>query len=108
MRNCDLRVDKQFAAQAPRREAYRSRSRLQLLRNHPPPAVAAEAFERPEAGLVGHARRPFDPIAEIDVGQPRAGGPDDMVEDDVGTEPLARVRADVEETVDHRQAVALL
>ena len=31
-----------------------------------------------------------------------------MVEDDVGAEPLARLGPDVEEAVDHRQAIALL
>ena len=58
----------------------------------PHPSAASRrgpALQRPEAGLVGHAVGPFDPIAEIDVGQPGARGADDVVEDDVGAEALA-------------------
>src|SRR6185503_4122549 len=40
--------------------------------------------------------------------QPRARGADDVIEDDEGAESLPRLRTDVEEAVDHRQAVALL
>ena len=75
---------------------------------HPPPAVAAEPFERTEAGLVGHAPGALDPIAKVDVGQSGARGADDVVEDDEGAETFPRVRPDIEEAVDHRQAVALL
>src|SRR5688572_32487115 len=51
-----------------------------------PPAVAAELFHRPEAGLVGHSVRAIDPIAEIDIRQAGARGADDVVEDDVGAQ----------------------
>ena len=33
------------------------------------PAVGPELFERTEARLIRHARRPFYPVAEIDIGQ---------------------------------------
>src|SRR3569623_1484847 len=72
------------------------------------PAVRPEPLERAEAGLVGHALRILDPIAEIDVGQARPRGADDMIEDDVGAEARARRLVGLEEAVDHRQAVALL
>ena len=39
----------------PAARAGRSRQRLGCRRVHPPPAVAAEPLQRPEAGLVGHA-----------------------------------------------------
>ena len=50
------------------------------------PAAGAEPLERAEARLVGHSPRALDPIAEIDIGQARPPGADDMVEDDVGAE----------------------
>src|SRR5690554_4365973 len=75
---------------------------------HPPPAIAPEPLQRPEAVLVGHASRAFDPVAEIDVGEVRARGSDDVVEDNAGAEALSRFRTDVEEAVDNRQPVALL
>ena len=104
-----LCVDQQALAVGALRQAQRLHAaRVGLGLVHPPPAVAAEALERLERGLVGHARRAFDPIAEIDVRQAGARGADDMVEDDEGAEALARFRPDVEEAVDHRQAVALL
>ena len=57
------------------------------------PAIGAEPFERAEARLVGHARRPFDPVAKIDVRKSGTRGALDMIGDDIGTEPLAqRVR----------------
>jgi hypothetical protein len=72
---------------------------------HPPPTVAAEPLQGPEAGLVGHPVGAFDPIAEIDVGQAGPRRADDVVEDDVGAEALPGRRADVVKAVNHRQSV---
>src|SRR3546814_1049946 len=35
------------------------------------PAIGTEPFEGAEPRLVGHARRSFDPITEIDIGKDR-------------------------------------
>src|SRR5688572_31412971 len=84
------------------------RAAKRLVAVHPPPAVAAQSLERLVAGLVGHAGRAIDPIAEIDVRQAGPRRAQDMVEDDEGAEALAGVRADIEKAVDHRQPIALL
>src|SRR3546814_14598831 len=62
---------------------------------------------RSEPRLVGHARRSFDPITEIDIGKAGAGGALDMIENDIGAQPFAERVLRVEEAVDHRQSVAL-
>src|SRR3954447_10791302 len=75
---------------------------------HATPAVAAEPFKRSETCLVGHAVGPLDPVAEINIGQTGPRRANDMVEDDVSPQALARIRTNIEEAVNHRQAVALL
>ncbi len=69
---------------------------------------AAEALQGPESRLIGHAARPLDPIAEIDMRQPGTGGANDVVEDDESAETLAGAVTDIEEAVDHAEAVGLL
>src|SRR3546814_15233001 len=71
------------------------------------PAIGTEPFEGAEPRLVGHARRSFDPITEIDIGKAGAGGALDMIENDIGAQPFAERVLRVEEAVDHRQSVAL-
>src|SRR6266567_4388137 len=80
-----LGVDQQAVTDAAGRKRQRLVERnFDLNLVQPPPAVAAEPLQRVEARLVGHARAALDPIAQINVRQPGAGGADDMVEDDVG------------------------
>src|SRR3546814_6734935 len=71
------------------------------------PAIGTEPFEGAEPRLLGHARRSFDPITEIDIGKAGAGGALDMIENDIGAQPFAERVLRVEEAVDHRQSVAL-
>ena len=54
----------------------------------PRPALRPQLFQRAEARLVRHAGRSFDPIAQIDIGQPRLGRAADMVGDDEGAQPI--------------------
>src|SRR5947209_8610445 len=69
-----LGVDEKPTPVASRRKEHRLVERqLVVTHVHPPPTVAAETFERPEARLVSHPIGAIDPIAEIDVRQPGAG-----------------------------------
>src|SRR3546814_16895920 len=51
--------------------------------------------------------RSLDPIAEIDIRQPRLRRAQDVVHDDEVAQPLAMLQLRIEEAVDHRQAIAL-
>src|SRR3546814_8097736 len=42
---------------------------LRLRRLEPRPAVGPQLFERAEARLIGHARRAFAPVTQIDIGK---------------------------------------
>src|SRR5712691_3184263 len=68
-----------------------------------PPAVR-QAFQCREARLVGHLRALGDPVAEIDIGQPRATALLDQPEDAPGAEAAAMVGGIVK-AVDGRNAV---
>src|SRR6266446_5014461 len=68
-----------------------------------PPAVR-QAFQCREARLVGHLRALGDPIAEIDIGQPRATALLDQPQDAPGAEAAAMVGRIVK-AVDGRNAV---
>src|SRR3546814_17716527 len=43
------------------------RETLRLRRLEPRPAVRPQLFERTETRLIGHARRAFDPVTEIEI-----------------------------------------
>src|SRR5688572_14311121 len=71
------------------------------------PAGRAEPLERAIADLVLHALRSLDPVAEVDVRQPRFRRAPDVIEDDEVPKPGARLMFRVVEAVDHRQPVPL-
>src|SRR3546814_7338178 len=63
----------QLARQAGRSgQLEHRRETLRLRRLEPRPAVGAQLFERTETRLISHARRAFDPVTELDIGQPGA------------------------------------
>src|SRR5690606_17550054 len=78
---------------------------LLLAETHPP--GRAELFKRPETNLVLHGLRPFDPVAQIDIGKARFHSPANMVENDIVTKTRSISMLRVVETVDHRQPVPL-
>ena len=62
-----------------------------VARIEPFPAFAAKPFEGTVADLVLHPGGAFDPIAEIDVGQPRSRGAQDVIENDEIAKPGTRL-----------------
>src|SRR5688572_30946356 len=72
---------------------------LALFRIEPPPPARTKPLERPETGLVGHALRFLDPVAQVDIGQAGTAGADDVVEDDEGAEPRSALVVGLEEAV---------
>ena len=96
-----------FAAPAPWSGCIGDKTLL-LPFGHAFPSTAGKAFEWPITDLVLHPLCPFDPIAEIDIGQVSFRRSADVVENDVVPKPGASLVVRIVEAVDHRQPVTLI
>src|SRR3546814_17408179 len=87
----------QLARQAGRSgQLEHRRETIRLRRLEPRPAVGAQLFERTETRLISHARRAFDPVPEIELGQPGARRALDMTGERLGSPSPAHRMAKTE------------